>query len=568
MYVETTQGSAVKANADDGNVVVAMVAEVFIYTGNGGERVPEDVVRVRVDPSVTSIPTNAFNGRNKLTEVELCEGLVEIGEWSFKWCGYSITKIDIPNSLKRICGYAFSCSLRCLDRIHDGIESIGEAAFEGCIFTNFRVPSPVIPERILIHCRSLFSLELSEDVTEIGSGTFSYCYCLRNVAFPPNADIGDNVFIREGSDTLTDLLQLFGSEAEIIRELQHRFDGLPIHSVVYYQSYHEGVLQNLIAAINMRSDQHWTLRSKLDPTGNQQDCLGMTPLHILACSSVHDLEHYRVIVENYPTNLITEDRWGATPLLYAFWGAAPAEIIQFLLESYRSLYPGYVFNWTMMVETMGRCDTLRESIENLLCVKQMHFPEQPIDWDHLLDEFLSSSHHSFGGALFTQRMRFLVMCGMLDRVETLAFKIWRDCITKMIHTANFKWGENMNNSIILQRIRVKVAQFEEECPRLKEITTILELALWKLRMNEKLSPEEATHCQKKIKTDESDIRQQCRVTCGADVVIRHVLPYLISMEDKEPDYYAESDSIVSSDDESDEESDSNDSSDDKSNNSM
>ena len=97
-----------------------------------------------------------------------------------------------------------------------------------------------------------------------------------------------------------------------------------------------------------------------------------------------------LIVEKYPANLITKDRWGATPLLYSFWGAAPAEIIQFLLKSYQSLYPGHVFNWTMMVETMGRCDTPKESIENLLCVKQMHFPSQPIDWEHLLDEFASS----------------------------------------------------------------------------------------------------------------------------------------------------------------------------------
>ena len=52
---------------------------------------------------------------------------------------------------------------------------------------------------------------------------------------------------------ITDLLELFGSDAEIIRVLQHRFDELPIHSIVYYQSYHEGALQRLIAAINMRS---------------------------------------------------------------------------------------------------------------------------------------------------------------------------------------------------------------------------------------------------------------------------------------------------------------------------
>ncbi|MFN9898792.1 MAG: hypothetical protein ACK55Z_08380, partial [bacterium] len=121
--------------------------------------------------------------------------------------------------------------------------------------------------------------------------------------------------------------------------------------IVYYQTYYHGVLQILIAAINTRSGQSRTLRSKLDPTGNQQDCLGMTPLHILTCSSIHDLELYRVIVEKYPANLITEDRWGALPLLYAFWGAAPAEIIQFLLDSYQSLYPSHVFNWTMMVKT-------------------------------------------------------------------------------------------------------------------------------------------------------------------------------------------------------------------------
>ena len=38
-----------------------------------------------------------------------------------------------------------------------------------------------------------------------------------------------------------------------------------------------------------------------------------------------------------------------------------------------------------------------------------------------------------------------------------------------------------------------------------------------------------------IKTDESNVRRQCRITCGADAVIRHVLSYLISTEDEESD---------------------------------
>jgi hypothetical protein len=280
---------------------------------------------------------------------------------------------------------------------------------------------------MLWNCKTLFTVELPKVITKINKGAFSYCYCLRNVAFPPDANVGIDIFGGQSEPERYDLHQLFGPIAEIIRALSHRFDGLLIHSLLYYQSYNQEVLQNLISA------------SKLNETVNQQDCLGMTPLQILACSSVHDLGVYRIIIENYPANLITEDRWGAVPLLYVFWGATPAEIIQFLLDCYKLLYPNHVFNWTMMVKTMGRCDTPKESIENLLRVKQMHFPDQPIDWEHLLDEFLSSSHVSFPRT-FKERMQYLVMCGMSDPVKSLAFQVWRESIINMIHTADYKFS--------------------------------------------------------------------------------------------------------------------------------
>jgi hypothetical protein len=70
-------------------------AEVF-YTGDRRAEVPIDVVRVRVDPSVTSIPCKAFYTRKQMVQVGLCEGLIEIGEASFEYCGNSITRINIP----------------------------------------------------------------------------------------------------------------------------------------------------------------------------------------------------------------------------------------------------------------------------------------------------------------------------------------------------------------------------------------------------------------------------------------------------------------------------------------
>jgi hypothetical protein len=55
-------------------------------------------------------------------------------------------------------------------------------------------------------------------------------------------------------------------------------------------------------------------------------------------------------------------------------------------------------------------------------------------------------------------------------------------------------------------------------------------------VNKKISSEEASPRQEKIKTDELNLRQQCRITCGADVIIGHVLLYLIyTEEDDESD---------------------------------
>ena len=179
---------------------------------------------------------------------------------------------------------------------------------------------------------------------------------------------------------------------------------------------------------------------------------------------------------------------------------------------------------------MGRTNTPKESIVNILCAKQMHFPEQTLDWQYLLDKFThNSSYFLFRGLSFQGRMQFIFMCGMSERVEALAFKVWRDHITSMIQTAEFEYLED--NLSVLHGIQDQITHFEDELLKLKEITTILELALWKLKMNESSHLVEMIHCKKKMRNDESDMRRQCRVTCGADVVIGHVLPFLITAGD-------------------------------------
>ena len=61
----------------------------------------------------------------------------------------------------------------------------------------------------------------------------------------------------------------------------------------------------------------------------------------------------------------------------------------------------------------------------------------------------------------------------------------------------------------------------------KEGLTLLELALWKAKLDEK---EDTPNCEegrtKKAKVDADSARLQRRVTCGADIVIKNVLPFL------------------------------------------
>ena len=187
-----------------------------------------------------------------------------------------------------------------------------------------------------------------------------------------------------------------------------------------------------------------------------------------------------------------------------------------------------------MMKTMGKNFTPMERIENLLRVRRMNFPGQSIDWEYLLDEFINLADPSScfcSPSTFTERMRFLFMCCMSSRVEGLAFKVWRDHVRHLIQTAIFKWKRR--NLAILQSIREKLVHFEDELPKLKDATTILELALWKVNksINENNSQQNTVCRQKEIKAEGASNREQCRVTCGADIIIGHVLPYLISTGD-------------------------------------
>eukprot|EP00985_Skeletonema_marinoi_P008220 scaffold3680_cov80-Skeletonema_marinoi.AAC.1 len=60
----------------------------------------------------------------------------------------------------------------------------------------------------------------------------------------------------------------------------------------------------------------------------------------------------------------------------------------------------------------------------------------------------------------------------------------------------------------------------------KQAVTLLELALWKAKLDEKEEHSAEGKTKKKAKLDSESVRKKKRVTCGADTVIRNILPFL------------------------------------------
>ena len=58
----------------------------------------------------------------------------------------------------------------------------------------------------------------------------------------------------------------------------------------------------------------------------------------------------------------------------------PDEIIEFLVDSYKSIYPDYVSNWNGMMRTMAIARAPPTVIQNLLDLQEESFPEQTHDF--------------------------------------------------------------------------------------------------------------------------------------------------------------------------------------------
>ena len=79
----------------------------------------------------------------------------------------------------------------------------------------------------------------------------------------------------------------------------------------------------------------------------------------------------------------------------------------------------------------------------------------------------------------------------------------------------------------MEMVLYKMDRFKvQHCRYVKEGITLLELALWKAKLGEQEEYAEEGQRKKKAKVDAECSRKDKRITCGADIVIKNVLPFL------------------------------------------
>jgi len=569
------------AFSDCEDLLQVQLCEGLTKIGQDAFRRCTSLRHIKIPSSVKMIKRGAFNGCHNLETVELSEGLEHIEGDVFRGC-ISLKRISIPSTVKQIGGWAFfDCtSLREVE-LRDGLDWIGRGAFCRCVsLKKIKIPSTIklIVSNTFQGCRQLMSVELCEGMQTVHTDAFRQCPSLRNIAYPQKTSQEAHKF-----GECHDLLKLFGSQVEIEGVLNNRFGGLPIHQLCYHQPYlsdTESVIEQLKSMMIAPTIDGDTSECSID--NERVDCLGMTPLHILASSTKQDLPLYRSIVRYCPKSLVTEDKWGCIPVLYALWSNAPGEIIQFLIDSQKSAFPNVNVDFDTMVETLCRAGSSLEIIQVVLDTQRNSFPKSSMDREKVVRELIiwcllgCSSFEDFSSLWDTMTKSFGVspaneeLVGTLQEMQQRLFPgindtnwqivceefmkplngWWRskddDCneslltfrflvksnILERMHTLGVrKWRTTIQEMVEsipflasrelvphFDKIHSKLVSYECEYRQRKDAISLLELALWKSQIDQLAVGVKDRHH---------------RFNCGADAIIPNVLPYLADSEEED-----------------------------------
>ncbi len=154
---------------------------------------------VTIYGGVERIGSYAFDGCTSLSQVTLHEGITTIGEFAFQNCS-SLRSITLPEGVTTIEGGAFyNCDLRdislpqSLTIVNDAIRLLTNGPWYGAFANNPNLTTIVIPNNVthigsytFSGCHSLKNIVLNDNLLTLGTGIFNDCFAMESITFPKN----------------------------------------------------------------------------------------------------------------------------------------------------------------------------------------------------------------------------------------------------------------------------------------------------------------------------------------------------------------------------------------------
>lgn len=167
----------------------------------------QQITRVVIPNSVTSIDSGAFYGYKGLTNVTIPDSVTNINPNAFSKCT-SLTSVTIPDSVTDIWYGAFSGCTGLTDvTISSHVTSILDETFSECTsLTSVTIPDGVthIGDGAFYKCTSLTSVTIPASVTSIKMYAFGGCTSLTDVTYGGTEEQWAAIEVGQGNDPLTE----------------------------------------------------------------------------------------------------------------------------------------------------------------------------------------------------------------------------------------------------------------------------------------------------------------------------------------------------------------------------